>query len=110
MQATTRPRLARKQKQNASKVPTLQDASLHKAFLKQKTAKGKVLCARCSVQVAVRKLLCASCVIPLDEQVYVLNECPPAQSIGKTVIDRGYLFIWDPQRERSLSCASIQDW
>ena len=36
-------------------------------------------------------------VIPPDEQVYVLNECPPAQSIGKTVIDRGYLFIWDPR-------------
>ena len=35
--------------------------------------------------------------IPPDEQVYVLNECPPAQSIGKTVIDRGYLFIWDPR-------------
>ena len=35
-------------------------------------------------------------VIPPDEQVYVLNECPPAQSIGKTVIDQGYLFIWDP--------------
>ena len=36
-------------------------------------------------------------VIPPDEQAYVLNECPPAQSIGKTVIDRGYLFIWDPR-------------
>ena len=36
-------------------------------------------------------------VFPPDEQVYVLNKCPPAQSIGKTVIDRGYLFIWDPR-------------
>ena len=36
-------------------------------------------------------------VISPDEQVYVLNECPPAQSIGRTVIDRGYLFIWDPR-------------
>ena len=36
-------------------------------------------------------------VIPPDEQVSGLNECPPAQSIGKTVIDRGYLFIWDPR-------------
>ena len=36
-------------------------------------------------------------VIPPDEQVYVLNKCPPAQSIGKAVIGRGYLFIWDPR-------------
>ena len=30
------------------------------------------------------------------EEVYVLKECPPAQSIGKTVVDKGYLFVWDP--------------
>ena len=27
------------------------------------------------------------------EEVYVLKECPPAQSIGKTVIDKGYMFV-----------------
>ena len=31
------------------------------------------------------------------EEVYVLKECPPAQSIGKTVIDKGYMFVWDPR-------------
>ena len=31
------------------------------------------------------------------EEVYVLEECPPAQSIGKAVIDKGYMFIWDPR-------------
>ena len=31
------------------------------------------------------------------EEVYVLKDCPPAQSIGKTVMDKGYLFIWDPK-------------
>ena len=31
------------------------------------------------------------------DEVYVLNNCPPAQSIGKTVIDKGYLFVWDPR-------------
>ena len=30
------------------------------------------------------------------EEVCVLKECAPAQSIGKTVVDRGYLFVWDP--------------
>ena len=30
------------------------------------------------------------------EEVYVLKECPPAQSIGKTVVDKGYFFVWDP--------------
>ena len=30
------------------------------------------------------------------EEVYVLKECPPAQSIGKAVVDKGYLFVWDP--------------
>ena len=30
------------------------------------------------------------------EEVYVLKECPPAQSIGKTVVDKGYLFVCDP--------------
>ena len=29
--------------------------------------------------------------------VYVLKECPPAQSIGKTVIGKGYMFVWDPR-------------
>ena len=28
------------------------------------------------------------------EEVYVLEECPPAQSIGKTVVDKGYMFVW----------------
>ena len=28
------------------------------------------------------------------EEVYVLEECPPALSIGKAVIDKGYMFIW----------------
>ena len=36
-------------------------------------------------------------VIPAEEQVYVLRDCPPAQSIGKTVMDQGHLFIWDPR-------------
>ena len=31
------------------------------------------------------------------EEVYVLEECPPAQSIGKAVIDKGYMFIWNPR-------------
>ena len=35
--------------------------------------------------------------IPAEEQVYVLRDCPPAQSIGKTVMDQGHLFIWDPR-------------
>ena len=34
-----------------------------------------------------------------DEEVYVLKDCPPAQSIGKTVIDKGYLFVWDPREK-----------
>ena len=34
-----------------------------------------------------------------DEEVYVLKECPPAQSIGKTVVDKGYLFVWDPREK-----------
>ena len=33
------------------------------------------------------------------EEVYILNECPPAQSIGKTVMDKGYMFIWDPREQ-----------
>ena len=32
------------------------------------------------------------------EEVYVLKECPPAQSIGKTVMDKGFLFVWDPRK------------
>ena len=32
-----------------------------------------------------------------DEQVYVLDSCPPAQSIGKAVLDGGFLFVWDPR-------------
>ena len=31
------------------------------------------------------------------EEVYVLKDCPPAQSIGKTVMDKGYMFVWDPR-------------
>ena len=34
-----------------------------------------------------------------DEQVYVLKNCPPAQSIGKTVVDQGHLFAWDPRED-----------
>ena len=34
-----------------------------------------------------------------DEEVYVLKECPPAQSIGKTVVDKGYMFVWDPREK-----------
>ena len=34
-----------------------------------------------------------------DEEVYVLEECPPAQSIGKTVVDKGYMFVWDPREK-----------
>ena len=33
------------------------------------------------------------------EEVYILKECPPAQSIGKTVMDEGYMFIWDPREQ-----------
>ena len=29
------------------------------------------------------------------EEVYVLKDCPPAQSIGKTVMEKGYLFVWN---------------
>ena len=36
------------------------------------------------------------------EEVYVLKDCPPAQSIGKTVIDKGYMFVWDPRE--SVPC------
>ena len=31
--------------------------------------------------------------------MYVLKECPPAQSIGKTVVDQGHLFVWDPRED-----------
>ena len=31
------------------------------------------------------------------DEVYVLKDCPPAQSIGKTVMDKGYMFVWDPR-------------
>ena len=33
------------------------------------------------------------------EEFYILKECPPAQSIGKTVMDKGYMFIWDPREQ-----------
>ena len=33
------------------------------------------------------------------DEVYVLNNCPPAQSIGKTVMDKGFLFVWDPRED-----------
>ena len=26
-------------------------------------------------------------------------EYPPAQNIGKTVVDQGYLFVWDPSED-----------
>ena len=32
-----------------------------------------------------------------DEQVYVLDSCPPAQSIGKAVLAGGFLFVWGPR-------------
>ena len=38
--------------------------------------------------------------LPKDEQVYVLKECLPALSIGKTVIDGGHLFVWDPREDQ----------
>ena len=38
--------------------------------------------------------------LPKDEQVYVLKECPPALSTGKTVIDGGHLFVWDPRENQ----------
>ena len=31
--------------------------------------------------------------------MHVLPECPAAQSIGKTVLDKGYLFVWDPREK-----------
>ena len=37
--------------------------------------------------------------IPAAEQVYVFRDCLPAQSIGKTVMDQGHLFIWDPRED-----------
>ena len=33
------------------------------------------------------------------EEVHVLKECPPVQSIGKTVMDKGYMFVWDPREQ-----------
>ena len=33
------------------------------------------------------------------EEVYVLKEWPSAQSIDKTVMDKGYMFIWDPREQ-----------
>ena len=30
------------------------------------------------------------------EEVCVLKECAPAQSIGNTVVDKGYLVVWAP--------------
>ena len=38
--------------------------------------------------------------LPKDEQVYLLKECPPALSIAKTVIDGGHLFSWDPRENQ----------
>ena len=38
--------------------------------------------------------------LPKDEQVYVLKECPPAFSVGKAVLDEGSLFVWDPRDDR----------
>ena len=35
--------------------------------------------------------------VPQEEQVYVLKECPPALSVGKAVQDQGCLFVWDPK-------------
>ena len=32
--------------------------------------------------------------------MYVLKECPPALSIGKTVIDGGHLFVWDSREDQ----------
>jgi len=36
-------------------------------------------------------------------------ECPPAQSIGKTVIDKGYLFVWHPSEEDVSYLVASQD-
>ena len=38
--------------------------------------------------------------LPGDEQVYVLKECPPAFSVGKAVLDEGAMFVWDPREHR----------
>ncbi|CAE7028491.1 GIP [Symbiodinium sp. CCMP2592] len=38
--------------------------------------------------------------LPSEEQVYVLKECPPAFSVGKAVLDEGSLFVWDPREHR----------
>ena len=39
-------------------------------------------------------------ILPADEQVYVLKECPPAFSVGKAVVDDGHMFVWDPREDR----------
>ena len=54
---------------------------------------------RGGAQQSVKSLAFKGSPILDGEEVYILNECPPAQSIGKTVMDTGYMFIWDP-RER----------
>ena len=38
--------------------------------------------------------------LPKDEHLYVLKECPAALSISKTVIDGGHLFVWDPRKNQ----------
>ena len=39
-------------------------------------------------------------ILPAEESVYVLKECPPAFSVGKAVIDDGHMFVWDPREDR----------
>ena len=50
-------------------------------------------------QQSVKSLAFKGSPILEGEEVYILNECPPAQSIGKTVMDKGYMFIWDPREQ-----------
>ena len=54
---------------------------------------------RGGAQQSVKSLAFKGSPILEGEEVYILNECPPAQSIGKTVMDKGYMFIWDPREQ-----------
>ena len=43
--------------------------------------------------------------LPKDEQAYVLKECPPALSIGNTVVDGGHLFVVDLREDQPHAAA-----
>ena len=53
----------------------------------------------CGAQQSADSLAFAGSELLEGEEVYILKECPPAQSIGKTVMDKGYMFIWDPREQ-----------